>query len=97
MNRAYLIGGFRTPIGKTNGILKGFLPEQLAATVLNTIVNSFGLVPGDIDQVIRGNAVGPGGNIARVAVLEAGWPYAVPAMTVDTQCGSGLSAINMAV
>lgn len=97
MNRAYLIGGFRTPIGKTNGILKAFLPEQLAATVLNTIANSFGLVPGDIDQVILGNAVGPGGNIARVAVLEAGWPYDVPAMTVDTQCGSGLSAINMAV
>nr|WP_092070874.1 thiolase family protein [Dendrosporobacter quercicolus]NSL48402.1 thiolase family protein [Dendrosporobacter quercicolus DSM 1736]SDM15620.1 acetyl-CoA C-acetyltransferase [Dendrosporobacter quercicolus] len=97
MSEAYLIGGLRTPIGKTNGILKGFLPEQLAAGVLQEIISRYGLAPQDIDQVILGNAVGPGGNIARVAVLEAGWPYACPALTVDTQCGSGLSAVELAV
>jgi acetyl-CoA C-acetyltransferase len=97
MNQAYLIGGMRTPIGKTGGSLKDFLPEQLAATVLNEVINRYEISPKIVDQVILGNVVGPGGNIARVSVLEAGWPYAIPALTIDGQCGSGLSAVNLAV
>lgn len=97
MTKAYIIGGVRTPIGKTGGILRDFLPEQLAAAVLNETIARHGVSPSDIDQVILGNAVGPGGNIARVSVLEAGWPYHIPALTVDLQCGSGLSAVNLAV
>jgi len=97
MNRAYLIGGMRTPIGKTGGYLKDLLPEQLAALVLNEVVARYEVSPNSIDQVILGNAIGPGGNIARVSVLEAGWPYSTPAITVDSQCGSGLSAVSFAV
>jgi len=97
MNKAYLIGGKRTPIGKTGGYLKDLLPEQLAAVVLNAVVAKYELSPQVIDQVILGNAVGPGGNIARVSVLAAGWPYSTPAITVDSQCGSGLSAVSFAV
>lgn len=97
MSKAYLIGGMRTPIGKTGGYLKDLLPEQLAAVVLNEVVFKYGLSPKVIDQVILGNAVGPGGNIARVSVLEARWPYNIPAITVDSQCGSGLSAVSFAV
>ena len=97
MNQAYLIGGIRTPIGKTGGFLKDVLPEQLASLVLNEMLAKYKLSPGDIGQVILGNAVGPGGNIARVSVLEAGWPVNIPAITVDSQCGSGLSAIHLAV
>ncbi|SFM03290.1 thiolase family protein [Pelosinus propionicus] len=97
MNPVYMIGGLRTPIGKTDGFLKDLLPEQLASIILNEIVHKYRLSPNDIDQVILGNAVGPGGNIARVSVLAASWPYSIPAITVDTQCGSGLSAINWAV
>ena len=96
MSRAYLVGGVRTPIGKTGGALRELLPEQLGAVVLNEIVSRYALSPEAIDQVIMGNAVGPGGNIARVCVLAAGWPYSIPAVTVDSQCGSGLSAINTA-
>lgn len=96
MSRAYLIGGLRTPVGRTNGRLRDFLPEQLAAAVLNGLIDRYGIVPENIDQVILGNAVGPGGNLARVSVLEAGWPYSLPAMTLDTQCGSGLSAVHVA-
>jgi len=96
MNKVYIADGVRTPIGKTGGILQKYLPEQLAACVLNGIIARNGLSPVAIDQVILGNVVGPGGNIARVSVLEAGWPYSIPALTVDLQCGSGLSAINMA-
>jgi len=96
MNKVYIADGVRTPIGKTDGILQKYLPEQLAACVLNGIIARNGLSPVAIDQVILGNVVGPGGNIARVSVLEAGWPFSIPALTVDLQCGSGLSAINMA-
>lgn len=96
MSHVYLIGGMRTPIGKTGGFLKEVLPEQLAAALLNKIIANYKLSPSDIDQILFGNAVGPGGNIARVSLLEAGWPYDIPALTVDSQCGSGLSAVNLA-
>lgn len=96
MNKVYIIGGTRTPVGRIGGVLKGFLPEQLAALVLNEIIRKFALSPGEIDHVILGNAWGPGGNIARVSILEARWPYNIPGTTVDFQCGSGLSAISIA-
>lgn len=96
MSQVYLIGGLRTPIGKTGGILKDFLPEHLASIVLNEVAATYNISPTNLDQVILGNAVGPGGNIARVSVLAAGWPYSTPAVTIDTQCGSGLSAVNIA-
>ncbi|WP_378956754.1 thiolase family protein [Pelosinus sp. sgz500959] len=96
MNEVYLIGGRRTPIGKTGGFLKDLLPEQLASIVLNDVIAHYKLSPSDIEQIVLGNAVGPGGNIARVSALEAGWPYSTPALTVDSQCGSGLSAIQVA-
>lgn len=92
----YIAGGVRTPVGKTGGSLRRFLPERLAAAVLNAIIDRNGLRPQAVDQVILGNVVGPGGNIARVSVLEAGWPCRTPALTVDLQCGSGLSAVNLA-
>lgn len=96
MNPVYIIGGLRTPIGKTGGFLKDLLPENLASLVLNQVLAKYVLTPNNVDQVILGNAVGPGGNIARVSVLAAGWPYSTPAITIDTQCGSGLSAVNLA-
>ncbi|MCX7920624.1 MAG: thiolase family protein [Clostridia bacterium] len=95
MNAVYIVGGARTPIGKTGGLLKSFLPEKLAAKVLNEVLNKFSLPPEAVNQVILGNAVGPGGNIARVSLLEAGWPYSIPGITVDFQCGSGLSAVAL--
>jgi acetyl-CoA C-acetyltransferase len=52
-----------------------------------------GLLPHD---VVLGNCTGPGGDVARVAALAAGLPVAVPALTVDRQCGSGLAAIDVA-
>lgn len=94
MKPVYIVGGGRTPIGKTGGLLKQFLPEQLAAHVLNHILAKYNLTPAQIGQVILGNAVGPGGNIARVSVLSAGWPFHIPATTVDLQCGSGLAAVQ---
>jgi acetyl-CoA acetyltransferase len=55
-----------------------------------------GMEPAAVTDVIIGNAVGGGGNVARLALLEAGLPVSVPGLTVDRQCGSGLDAIVLA-
>ncbi len=86
----------RTPIGKIGGILKDVYPEELAAVVMRQIFKETKLDPQMIDEVILGNAVGPGGNIARLSALQAGIPVSVPGVSVDRQCGSGLEAIIQA-
>ena len=96
MEKVYILGGLRTAIGKTGGNFKKMLPEDLTAEVLNALMEKYKLDAADIDQVILGNAVGPGGNIARLSLLKAGWPLSIPAATIDFQCGSALSSINMA-
>lgn len=96
MNNVYIVDGCRTPIGKTNGILSKYLPEKLGAVVLNNLLKRNNIGSKDIDEVILGNAVGPGGNIARLTLLEAGWDQSIPGTTIDFQCGSGMKAIMMA-
>lgn len=96
MKKVYIIGGLRTPVAKTGGAFKNILPEKLGALVLNGISEKYKVCPNYIDQVILGNAVGTGGNIARVTLLEAGWPESIPGITIDFQCGSGMSAVNLA-
>jgi acetyl-CoA C-acetyltransferase len=96
MRNVMIVAAKRTPIGRVGGILKGVPAEQLAAAVLKELVQSFNLPTHEIDEVILGNTVGPGGNIARLAALTAGFPVEVGGVTIDRQCGSGLEAINMA-
>src|SRR5690606_8176057 len=88
--------GLRTPVAKTGGAFKNILPEKLGALVLNGISEKYKVSPKYINQVILGNAVGTGGNIARITLLEAGWPESIPGITIDFQCGSGMSAVNLA-
>ncbi|MFD3445654.1 acetyl-CoA C-acyltransferase [Microbacteriaceae bacterium 4G12] len=92
MNRAVVVRAKRTPIGKLQGIWKDHSVEKLAAPILAHIGRGIE----DIDDVILGNVVGPGGNVARLSALEAGLSYAVPGMTIDRQCGAGLEAIRIA-
>jgi acetyl-CoA C-acetyltransferase len=94
MTQAYIIGGFRTPIGVTNGQLKQFLPHQLAARVFDRTITHYNLTAENIDEVILGNAVGVGGNLARQSLLAANWPVTIPGTTIDFQCGGGLKAIT---
>ncbi|GLX70649.1 thiolase family protein [Paenibacillus glycanilyticus] len=96
MTDAVMVMAKRTPIGKIGGVLSRFEPESLLATLIQHVISETKLPPGMIDDVIIGNVVGPGGNLARVAALEAGLPVTVPGVTVDRQCGSGLEAINLA-
>ena len=86
----------RTPIGRMGGQLSQLEPEELLAPLIRQIVSETSLPADSIDDCIIGNVVGPGGNIARVAALEAGLPVTVPGVTVDRQCGSGLEAIHIA-
>ncbi|MEK4205976.1 MULTISPECIES: thiolase family protein [Paenibacillus] len=96
MIEAVIVMAKRTPIGRMGGLLSTLEPEALLAPLIQHIVAETNLPKKLIDDVIIGNVVGPGGNIARVAALEAGLPVSVPGVTVDRQCGSGLEAINIA-
>ena len=91
----YLLGGYRSHIGVRYGIFKSIRPEILGGKVLSAVWQRFGEGAAS-DLVICGNAVGPGGNIGRLTTLAAGLPISTPALTVDLQCASGLTAIDLA-
>lgn len=97
LKEAVIVAAKRTAVGKVGGLFKEIPPEELAAVLIRNIVKHYKLDPSDIDEVILGNAVGPGGNLARLASLQAGLPFETPALTVDRQCGSGLEAVNLAM
>jgi acetyl-CoA acyltransferase len=94
-----IIDAVRTPGGRPKGKLKDWHPAALAAHVLKAIAERNQLDPSQVDDVIMGCVmqVGPQAlNIARNAVLAAGWPESVPATTVDRQCGSSQQAMHFA-
>ncbi|MCB5282674.1 MULTISPECIES: acetyl-CoA C-acyltransferase [unclassified Arthrobacter] len=99
MPEAFLVGGVRTPVGRHGGALATVRPDDLAALVLQAVVARAGVDPASIDEVILGCANQAGEdnrNVARMAVLLAGLPEAVPAVTVNRLCASGLTAVSMA-
>jgi acetyl-CoA acyltransferase len=96
---AVIVSALRTPIGRRNGKLKGWHPVDLMAEVLTALVERTKLDPQLVDDVIVGcvSQVGEQGlNVARNAVLAAGYPESVPGTTVDRQCGSSQQAIHFA-
>ncbi|MBK6766796.1 MAG: 3-oxoadipyl-CoA thiolase, partial [bacterium] len=95
MNSVYLVDALRTPVGKHNGILKSVRPDDMAGLVLKQIVARNKLDAGLIDEVYLGCANQAGEdnrNVARMAMLLAGFPYTVPAVTINRLCASGLEA-----
>ncbi|WP_422049084.1 thiolase family protein [Shimia sp.] len=91
-----IIAARRSAIGRAGGMFASLDVEDLAAPVLQATLADAGLSPDQLDDVILGNAAGPGGNLARLAALHAGFPTSIPGMTVDRQCGSGLEAVMLA-
>ncbi|WP_235564072.1 thiolase family protein [Arthrobacter sp. Soil763] len=91
-----IIAARRTPVCRARGALKAVPAQELLAPVLRSLLADSGAAPGSVADVVAGNAVGGGGNVARLSALEAGLPAAVPGLTVDRQCGSGLDAIVLA-
>lgn len=91
-----VIAALRTPIGRVNGSLATVEPASLAALLIERIIDDTDLDRAEIDDVLLGNAANSAGNLARLAALEAHLPVAIPGVTVDRQCGSGLEAIVLA-
>jgi 3-oxoadipyl-CoA thiolase len=99
MPEAVIIDGVRTPIGALGGALAAVRPDDMAALVLKALVQRTGLDPAHVEEVYMGCANQAGEdnrNVARMAVLLAGFPVEVAAVTVNRLCASGLQAVNMA-
>ncbi|MGV0779581.1 thiolase family protein [Mycolicibacterium peregrinum] len=100
MAEAVIVEAVRSPVGKRNGALSGVHPSELSAQVLNGLVQRAGIDPALVDDVIWGCVMQAGEqalDIARTAVLTAGWPETVPGVTVDRQCGSSQQSLHFAV
>ncbi len=97
MNKpVYITAGLRTPIGKVGQAFEGLQVHQLVAPLIKELLRLQNVPLSAVDEVVLGNAAGPGGNPARVAALAAGLPVDIPGVTVDRQCGSGLEALHYA-
>ena len=99
LKEAWIVEALRTPFGRYGGALAGVRPDDLAATVLEALVARSGINAADIDDVILGCANQAGEdnrNVARMALLVAGYPVEVPGQTVNRLCGSGLQALAAA-
>ncbi|MBC7462210.1 MAG: thiolase family protein [Thermoleophilia bacterium] len=99
MSEAFIVDAVRSPIGKRNGTLAATHPVDVAAHVLRGIVERTGVPAGDVEDVQLGcvTEVGEQGwNIARMAVLAAGFPVDVPGASVNRMCGSSLQTTNAA-
>src|SRR5260370_35610181 len=101
MRRAVVIDVVRSPFGRgrAGGLLDGLHPVSLYAEVLKALVARNGLDPALVEDVITGCVIQVGeqaGNIGRQAVLAAGFPESVPAVTLDRKCGSAQQAIDFA-
>jgi acetyl-CoA acyltransferase len=95
MPDALIVDAVRSPIGKKNGTLSSIRGDELAAQVLNGLLERNGVDPGLIEDVQLGcvTQVGEQGwNIGRMVPMVAGWPETVPGTTVDRQCGSSMQA-----
>jgi acetyl-CoA C-acetyltransferase len=93
-----VVAALRSAIGTAGGAFGSLAAAELAAPVLAAVASSLEDRLGDLRprDVVLGNCMGPGGDVARVASLTAGLPVEVPALTVDRQCASGLAAVDAA-
>jgi acetyl-CoA acyltransferase len=96
---AVIVDAVRTPVGRRGGGLSGVHPVDLSAHVLGALAARTGLDPAVVDDVVWGCVSQTGEqavNVARNAVLAAGWPEDVIGMTIDRQCGSSQQAVHVA-
>ncbi len=98
MQDAVIVRAFRTAIGSFGGALAQTPAHELGATVIRALLQDSGVAPEAVDEVILGQVLtsGSGQNPARQAAIAAGLPHAVPALTINKVCGSGLKAVHLA-
>jgi acetyl-CoA C-acetyltransferase len=99
MQNVVIAAGARTPIGRYGGSLREVPVHELGAVVLEAAVRRAGIEPDRVDDVIVGQSYQNGecANAGRVALLAAGWPESVPALTLDRRCCSGIDAVLFGV
>lgn len=93
---ALIVAARRTPIATAGRAFAAHTVDALAAPVLAEVARLVAPAGRAIDDVVLGNCMGPGGDVARVSALRAGLGEQVPGVTVDRQCGSGLDAVMQA-
>src|SRR5438046_7700212 len=99
MAEAYIVAAARTAGGRKGGRLSTWHPADLAATVLDALVERTGADPADIEDCIRGSVMQAGeqsNNIARNAIMASKLPESVPGTSIDRQCGSSQQALHFA-
>ncbi|WP_033541991.1 thiolase family protein [Planococcus sp. CAU13] len=97
MREVVIVEGVRSAVGRRKGAFSQTRPDELAALVLEELVERTGVDKGEVEDVIMGcvsQSGEQGGNIARTAALIAGFPDYVPGVTIDRQCGSSQQAIH---
>ena len=97
-NDIAILAATRTAIGSFQGTLSGLPAHALGAALIRGIVEKTGIAPAEIDEVVLGQILtaGSGQNPARQAAIAAGLPHAVPALSLNKVCGSGLKAVHLA-
>ncbi|TCS53964.1 acetyl-CoA C-acetyltransferase [Primorskyibacter sedentarius] len=96
MTRAVIVAARRSAVAPRGGALSHLDLHALAKPVIAACLSDIGQTPEAVDELIMGNALGAGGNPARVAALAAGLPMRVAGLSIDRQCCSGLDAIRLA-
>ncbi|GFM74107.1 acetyl-CoA acetyltransferase [Pseudomonas cichorii] len=98
MQDVVIVAATRTAVGSFQGSLAIVPAVELGAAVIRQLLSQTGVDGGQIDEVIMGQVLtaGAGQNPARQAAIKAGLPFAVPAMTLNKVCGSGLKALHLA-
>ncbi len=98
MHEVVIVAATRTAIGAFQGALANIPAPELGACVIRALLEQSGLDPAQVDEVILGQVLtaGSGQNPARQAAIQAGLPHAVPALTLNKVCGSGLKALHLA-
>jgi acetyl-CoA C-acetyltransferase len=98
MHQAVILSAVRTPVGRYMGALKNVEAYDLAALVIDEAVKRVNIEPDEVDEVILGQSYQNGEyvNIARMALLTAGWPESIAGMTIDRRCCTGLEVVRLA-
>lgn len=97
MNRdAVIVSAVRTAIGRQGGALSTVPAHVYGAEVIKEAMKRASVTPDMVEDVIMGNVLSGGGNIARLTALQTGLSTQIPGLTVDRQCGSGMNAVALA-
>ena len=99
MSNIVIVEAARSPIGRFRGSLKNVRADHMGALLIDELVKRAGIRPDNVDDVVFGCVTQIGeqsANIARTALLGAGWPSSIPGMTIDRKCGSAEAAVHVA-